>query len=208
MASKADEFDIAILGGGAGAKLIWGAVGQRSVAVVEQSWVGGACPFMACVPSKAMLRTARVWQLGAAPHQSALFPGRVPAAEPYRLTCDRRGCRAHRSLSAARRYRPDHCWHQMRTAAVRSETDGEPAGWITLLADPATQCVIGATGMGRNAEEWITVLSQAIRAATLVALLAEVVHPFPSFGELLENPLWELRESLHARPTTTSAAPK
>ena len=58
-----------------------------------------------------------------------------------------------------------------------------------------------------NAEEWIALISQAIRAATPVALLADVVHPFPSFGELLENPLWELREALHARlATPTSAA--
>jgi len=45
------------------------------------------------------------------------------------------------------------------------------------------------------------VLSQAIRACTPVALLADVVHPFPSFGEVLENPLWELREALQALPT-------
>jgi dihydrolipoamide dehydrogenase len=89
---------------------------------------------------------------------------------------------------------------EMRTAAVRSSTDGQ-AGWITLLADPQSQCLIGATGMGQNAEEWIVVLSQAIRACTPVALLADVVHPFPSFGEVLENPLWELREALQALPT-------
>lgn len=54
---------------------------------------------------------------------------------------------------------------EMRTAAVRSSTDGQTAGWVSLLADPATQCLIGATGMGQNAEEWIAVLSQAIRAS-------------------------------------------
>ena len=54
--THSDDFDVVILGGGAGAKLIWGAVGGRSVAVVEQSRVGGACPFVACVPSKSMLR--------------------------------------------------------------------------------------------------------------------------------------------------------
>jgi pyruvate/2-oxoglutarate dehydrogenase complex dihydrolipoamide dehydrogenase (E3) component len=93
---------------------------------------------------------------------------------------------------------------EMRTAAVRSSTDGQTAGWVSLLADPATQCLIGATGMGQNAEEWIAVLSQAIRASTPVALLAYVVHPFPSFGEVLENPLWELREALHALPTSAA----
>jgi pyruvate/2-oxoglutarate dehydrogenase complex dihydrolipoamide dehydrogenase (E3) component len=460
-ASGSDEFDVVILGGGAGAKMIWGSVGQRAVAVVEQSRVGGACPFVACVPSKAMLRTARVWQLGADAQQSALFTGRVPAAEAYRLACQRRdtivnhrddtlnaealrrsgailvrghghlrepgvldvdgrtlrygelvintgsaprrpdipgldmvaawtsddalsttelpasmlvlgggavGCElaflfatfgtavtlvqrgpcllpqeeprasatvkdlltelgvtihadttvetvirrngsacaqlscgqsvtVERVVLAAGRVPQtadlglsnvgvdldgdsaiaidDHCrvvnaghlWaigdvtgksafthtshyqgrvvaanlrghsvcadyasipravyvepalasvghtvasarhagvepitasSEIRTAAVRSTTDGQSAGWVKLLADPVTSCIIGATGMGQNAEEWIAVLSQAIRAATPVALLADVVHPFPSFGEVLENPLWELREALQS----------
>ena len=51
-----DTADIVIIGAGAGAKLIWGSVPGRSVAVVEQELVGGYCPFYACVPSKAMLR--------------------------------------------------------------------------------------------------------------------------------------------------------
>jgi len=465
MASSTDEFDVVILGGGAGAKLIWGAVGDRSVAVVEQSRVGGACPFVACVPSKAMLRTARVWQLGADPRQAELFTGRVPSPEAYRLACERRDAIVHHrddTLNAEAlehtgailvrghgrlrepgvldvdgrtlRYRElvintgstptrpdipgldsapvwtsddalsttelpssmlivgggavgcelaflfatfgtavtlvqrgprllpaeeprasatveealtevgvtiytsaavtevvrrddstcaqlstgqsvivervvlaagrhpnstglglsnvglnlgadaaipidDHCrvigaehvWAigdvtgksafthtshyqgrvvaanlrghpvradytsipravyieptlasvghtlatarhagiepisasaEIRTAAVRSSTDGQPAGWVTLLADAATQCLIGATGMGQNAEEWIAVLSQAIRAATPVAQLADVVHPFPSFGEVLENPLWELRGAMYTTHTS------
>jgi pyruvate/2-oxoglutarate dehydrogenase complex dihydrolipoamide dehydrogenase (E3) component len=461
-----EEFDVVILGGGAGAKLIWGAVGHRSVAVVERLRVGGACPFVACVPSKAMLHTARIWQLGADPQQSALFTGRVSAAQAYRMACDRRDAIVHHrddTLNAealqhtgavlvrghgrltepgvldvdGRRLhyqdlvintgstpiRPDipgldsvsawtsddalstttlptsmlivgggavgcelaflfatfgsavtvvqraprllpgeepragtdvekilaklgvvvhtgatvtavapvggstqarlsngqsvtveqlvlasgripavaglglsnvgltleagaaipiddycgvvgaeHLWAigdvtgksafthtshyqgrvvaanlrgrrvyadyssipravyveptltavghtmasarragiqpinanaEMRTAAVRSSIDGQPEGWITLLADPTTHCLIGATGMGHNAEEWIAVVAQAIRAATPVALLTDVVHPFPSFGELLENPLWQLREELHAQCCAT-----
>lgn len=460
-----DDFDVVILGGGAGAKLIWGSVGDRSVAVVEQSRVGGACPFVACVPSKAMLRTARVWQLGADSEQSKLFTGRVPAAQAYQVACERRDLIVHHrddSLNAEAlgrtgavlvrghgelrepgilevegrtlRYRelvintgstprrPDipgldlestwtsddalsttelppsmlilgggavgcelaflfatfgtavtlvqrgsrllrqeeprasatveqalaelgvtiltnatvtevvqrddracaqlssgqsvtvdrvvlaagrlpsstglglanvglelgagaaipiddqcrvvgaeHLWAigdvtgrsafthtshyqgrvvaanlrgrsvradyasipravyveptlasvghtlatardagiapisasaEMRSAAVRSNTDGQVAGWITVLADAATQCLIGATGVGQNAEEWIALVSQAIRASTPVTLLADVVHAFPSFGEVLENPLWELREALGTRPTS------
>lgn len=464
-----DDFDVVILGGGAGAKLIWGALGDRSVAVVEQARVGGACPFVACVPSKAMLRSARVWQLGADMQQSALFTGRVPAAEAYRLACERRDAIVHRRNDVANaealertgavlvrghgrlrepgvldvdgrtlRYRelvintgstsrrPDipgldtaptwtsddalsatelpssmlilgggavgcelaflfatfgtavtlvqrghrlifgeeprasaaveqaltelgvtvhtdatvtevvsqgnrtrahlssgqcvlvervvlaagrlpnsdglglsnvglrldahaaipiddccrvvgaeHLWAigdvtakstfthtahyqgrvvasnlrghviradyasipravyveptlasvghtlatarhagiepisasaEMRTSAVRSSTDGQTAGWVTLLADPQSECLIGATGVGQNAEEWIVAAAQAIRASTPISLLADVVHPFPSFGEVLENPIWELREALHhVRDSLTSA---
>jgi pyruvate/2-oxoglutarate dehydrogenase complex dihydrolipoamide dehydrogenase (E3) component len=83
-------FDIVILGAGAGAKMIWGSVPGRSVAVVEQGLVGGECPFFACVPSKTMLRTARVWQLAADPPHSALFTGRVAARDAFQQAVQRR----------------------------------------------------------------------------------------------------------------------
>lgn len=59
-----------------------------------------------------------------------------------------------------------------------------------------------AAALGQNAEEWIAPVSQAIRASTPVALIADVVHAFPSFGEVLENPLWELSDAMNARPTS------
>ena len=79
-----DAADIVIIGAGAGAKLIWGAVPDRSVTVVERELVGGYCPFYACVPSKAMLRSARVWRLGADEQFSGLFTGRSDATAAYR----------------------------------------------------------------------------------------------------------------------------
>jgi pyruvate/2-oxoglutarate dehydrogenase complex dihydrolipoamide dehydrogenase (E3) component len=85
-----DAFDVVILGAGAGAKMVWGSVPGRSVAVVEEGRVGGACPFVACIPSKAMLRTAAVWDLAADHDHGQLFSGRVPAREAYRLACERR----------------------------------------------------------------------------------------------------------------------
>src|SRR5437867_594471 len=89
-------FDVVILGAGAGAKLIWGSVPGRSVGVVERSRVGGDCPFVACVPSKAMLRSAEVWTLAADPQFAPLFTGRVPAAEAYRGAVRRREAIVHR----------------------------------------------------------------------------------------------------------------
>ena len=85
-----DAADIVIIGAGAGAKLIWGSVPGRSVAVVEQELVGGYCPFYACVPSKAMLRSARVWGLGADEQFSGLFTGRSDATVAYRQAMARR----------------------------------------------------------------------------------------------------------------------
>jgi dihydrolipoamide dehydrogenase len=85
-----DTADIVIIGAGAGAKLIWGSVPGRSVAVVEQELVGGYCPFYACVPSKAMLRSARVWGLGADEQFGGLFTGRSDATAAYRQSVARR----------------------------------------------------------------------------------------------------------------------
>lgn len=449
-----EHFDVVILGGGAGAKLIWGAVPDRSVAVVEQSRVGGACPFVACVPSKAMLHTARVWQTAADPQFAGLFAGRRSGETAYRMACERRdaivhhrddslnatklaqtgatlirgrghirepgvievdgrsigyrdlvintgsdatyppipgldptkvwtsddalstteqpasmlvvgggavGCElaflfatfgtavtliqhgpqllsseepraaqsvnqalaalgidvhtgtevtgltwvgitAHASLSdgqyvgaervlvaTGRAPRSEglgldnldlkvaagsaiatdercrvvgapHVWaigdvtgvatfthtshyqgrvvaanlrgdpvaanytaipravyieptlaavgHTVASAraagieprvvtaemseAVRSVTDGAPQGWLILLVDPTLHTVVGATAMGRAAEDWMSLMSVAIRAQLPIDVLIDVVHPFPSFGELLEGPLWEL----------------
>ena len=85
-----DTADIVIIGAGAGAKLIWGSVPGRSVAVVERELMGGYCPFYACVPSKAMLRSARVWELGADEQFSGLFTGRADATAAYRQAVARR----------------------------------------------------------------------------------------------------------------------
>lgn len=56
------RYDVIILGAGSGGErlghLLAGA-GQRVVAVEEQR-VGGECPYVACMPSKAMLRGAHL----------------------------------------------------------------------------------------------------------------------------------------------------
>lgn len=57
-----ESFDTVILGSGQGGKqLAWHlARGGNRVAVVERRWVGGACPAVACLPSKNELWSARV----------------------------------------------------------------------------------------------------------------------------------------------------
>ena len=85
-----DTYDVVIIGGGAGAKLIWGSVGHRSVAVVERALVGGACPFLACVPSKAMLGSAAVWHAAGTPQWSPLFGEPKAARDAYDEAVTRR----------------------------------------------------------------------------------------------------------------------
>jgi pyruvate/2-oxoglutarate dehydrogenase complex dihydrolipoamide dehydrogenase (E3) component len=57
-----EEYDLLILGSGAGAKLLaWTFAGRgQRVAVVERKYVGGSCPNIACLPSKNVVHTAQV----------------------------------------------------------------------------------------------------------------------------------------------------
>jgi pyruvate/2-oxoglutarate dehydrogenase complex dihydrolipoamide dehydrogenase (E3) component len=58
----AAEYDLVILGSGAGGKLAawtYGKQGKR-VAVIESKYIGGACPNIACLPSKNIIHSAKV----------------------------------------------------------------------------------------------------------------------------------------------------
>jgi len=57
-----EEYDLVILGSGAGAKLLAWTFAQRGqrVAAIEHKYVGGACPNIACLPSKNIIHTAQV----------------------------------------------------------------------------------------------------------------------------------------------------
>ena len=63
--SQREQFDVLVLGSGAAGKLIaWHMAGSgRRTAVVERRWVGGACPNIACMPSKNEIRSAEVAHL-------------------------------------------------------------------------------------------------------------------------------------------------
>lgn len=57
-----ERYDLVILGTGAGAKVsawVLASEGKR-VAVVERKYIGGACPNIACMPSKNIIHTAQI----------------------------------------------------------------------------------------------------------------------------------------------------
>ena len=57
-----EEYDLVILGSGEGSKfLAWTLAKQgKRVAVIEQRWIGGSCPNVACLPSKNIIHSAKV----------------------------------------------------------------------------------------------------------------------------------------------------
>ncbi len=60
--AQPEVYDLLILGSGAGAKLLaWTFAGRgQRVAAVERKYVGGACPNIACLPSKNVIHTAQI----------------------------------------------------------------------------------------------------------------------------------------------------
>ena len=63
--SKPEEYDLVILGSGAAGKLISWTLAKKGMktAVVERKYVGGACPNIACLPSKNVIHSAKVASL-------------------------------------------------------------------------------------------------------------------------------------------------
>jgi pyruvate/2-oxoglutarate dehydrogenase complex dihydrolipoamide dehydrogenase (E3) component len=59
---QSEQFDVLVLGSGTGGKLIAWHMAQsgRRTAVVEKHWVGGACPNIACMPTKNEIASAKV----------------------------------------------------------------------------------------------------------------------------------------------------
>ncbi len=78
-----EQFDIAVLGGGGAGENIARPLAQagKRVALIEQARIGGACPFVACVPSKVMLRSAELRLLLRRAHELGATAGPVDAGD-------------------------------------------------------------------------------------------------------------------------------
>lgn len=59
---KIEEYDIVVLGSGGGGKLLAWTLAQQGqrVVVIEQKYIGGSCPNIACLPSKNIIHSAKI----------------------------------------------------------------------------------------------------------------------------------------------------
>jgi pyruvate/2-oxoglutarate dehydrogenase complex dihydrolipoamide dehydrogenase (E3) component len=56
--------------------------------------------------------------------------------------------------------------------------------------------LVGAVAVGPQATEWLGQLTLAVRSATPVDVLVDVIQPFPTFSEAIFFALQELRDTL------------
>ena len=72
---------------------------------------------------------------------------------------------------------------------ARARLDADEAGYVELYAEPESGMLVGAAAVGPDAADWMAEITLAIRAEIPIKTLADVVHAFPTRGEVLEAPL-------------------
>jgi pyruvate/2-oxoglutarate dehydrogenase complex dihydrolipoamide dehydrogenase (E3) component len=82
-------------------------------------------------------------------------------------------------------------------AAVEQRSDGR----VVLYADPDRRVLVGAAVVGPDADAWAAELPLAVRAGVDLDVLADVVHAFPTFAEVLEPGYAELAARTSGRTT-------
>jgi dihydrolipoamide dehydrogenase len=79
---------------------------------------------------------------------------------------------------------------------ARAAVDNRGAGRVQLYADPHARVLVGAAAVGPGAEDWGAELALAVKAKVGVDVLADLVHAFPTYGEVLEPAYAELATRL------------
>jgi dihydrolipoamide dehydrogenase len=148
-----EPFDVVVLGAGsAGESLATALAGRgRSVALVEAGRVGGECPYVACMPSKSLLRSAQardtagaLAELGGGSRAPLLEDG----ATAYRAAVRRRDDIAeHRDDGGAAEELEGSGvvlvrGHGRISAPGVVEVDGRALGWTDLVVTTGSRAVV------------------------------------------------------------------
>jgi len=75
---------------------------------------------------------------------------------------------------------------------ARAFVRGEQTGLLLLVADKRERVLLGAAAIGSQVEEIIGEAALAIRARVPLDVLADLVHPFPTYSEAYEPPFRQL----------------
>jgi dihydrolipoamide dehydrogenase len=144
-----ETYDVVVLGAGSAGETVATIVarGGKSVAVVEEKRLGGECPYVACMPSKAMLYSAEIRHRMATAHTAGAVSrplGLDDAPAAYRAAAARRHEIADRldDSDRARELRSlGIAVHRGRGRVVRPgalEVDGCVIGWTDLVVSVGT----------------------------------------------------------------------
>ena len=91
-----------------------------------------------------------------------------------------------------------------RTSTYTRAYDTQP-GFLTLVSDGAR--LTGAYALGPEAGEWLQQVTLAIRASTPLAVLLDVIQPFPTFSEAVFQALRALDAQVsQTRPAAVTAS--
>jgi dihydrolipoamide dehydrogenase len=77
---------------------------------------------------------------------------------------------------------------------ARAAIDERDDGRVVLYADRTAGTLVGAAAIGPDADHWGAELTLAIRAGVGVDVLADVVHAFPTYAEILTPPYLQLAD--------------
>lgn len=88
---------------------------------------------------------------------------------------------------------------------TRAKLDSADAGYVELYAERGSGTLAGAAAIGPDAADWMAEITLAIRARVPVTTLTDVVHAFPTHGEVLEAPLRALADAAALARDTADA---
>jgi dihydrolipoamide dehydrogenase len=78
--------------------------------------------------------------------------------------------------------------HMEVSETARAFVERRRDGAVALYVDPTAGVLVGAAAVGPGADAWGGELTLAVRARVPVDVLADLVHPFPTYAEVFEPP--------------------